>query len=379
MNTLTQNWYAISKAYINKATGKTEAEAFIYDEIGAFGIGAKQFIDDIKELGEVKTLHLRINSPGGSVIEGNAIYNALKRNKASVIVHIDGLAASMASIIAMAGDEIEIAENAFFMIHNPSTVSWGESKDLRKDADLMDRMRQNAINAYVQRTGLTEDEVSEMLDAETWIDAEEAVEMNFADRIESRLDMAASISHMNAMLSKMGKEIPKPKIDNSTTNNMATLTKVELSAKVEELEAEKETLSAKVSELETTATQLAEVTTEKDALSEKLETVEAELGAAKRTIDEKTEAFDAEEADRVSLETQLSEKEEALATEQAEVERLKGLIGGSEFKKGSNEGDYVPSKEARDKRITEYAKERNIPEHQAVVELSRKEPELWNI
>lgn len=166
-------------------------------------------------------------------------------------------------------------------------------------------------------------------------------------------------------------------IDINPNTNMATLTKVELSAKVEELEAEKETLSARVSELEPIETQLAEVTTEKEALSEKLESVEADLSEKETALAEKTEAFDSEEAERVSLETQLEEKEEALAAEQAEVERLKKLIDGSNFRSGGSDDDYKPSKEAREKRISEYAAEKGIQRHQAVIELSRKEPELW--
>ena len=99
------------------------AEIVIYDEIGAFGIPAKAFVDELKALGPVAELTVRINSPGGSVFDGVAIYNALKRHDAAITVWIDGIAASIASMIAMAGDEVVMPENAMLMLHDPS-ASW---------------------------------------------------------------------------------------------------------------------------------------------------------------------------------------------------------------------------------------------------------------
>ena len=101
------------------------AEIVIYDEIGAFGIPAKAFLDELKALGPVPELTVRINSPGGSVFDGVAIYNALKRHSAAITVWIDGIAASIASMIAMAGDEIVMPENAMLMLHDPSGLVMG--------------------------------------------------------------------------------------------------------------------------------------------------------------------------------------------------------------------------------------------------------------
>src|SRR6185369_10879333 len=118
------------------AKGKDNAEIYLYGVIGGdwFGEGvtAKQFADDLKKLGNVKTIDLRINSEGGSVFDGKAMYSLLNEHPAKVVTHIDGLAASAASFLAMAGDEIEIAEGAFVMIHNAYTIAMGDARELRR-------------------------------------------------------------------------------------------------------------------------------------------------------------------------------------------------------------------------------------------------------
>jgi ATP-dependent protease ClpP protease subunit len=180
-------WYALSE------TENGEAEVTIYDEIGAFGLGSKQFLSDLQKL-KGKHVHLRINSPGGSVIEGTAIYNALRRHEGGLTVHIDALAASMASVISMAGAPVLIADNALFMLHNPWTVSMGGSEDLRKEADLLDKLKANLRNAYVRKTGMKEEQVQDLMDRETWLDSVEAVALGFADAIEEGVAAAASVT-----------------------------------------------------------------------------------------------------------------------------------------------------------------------------------------
>lgn len=179
------------KFYALEHTANNETTVTLYDEIGAFGAGSKEFLADLAKL-DGQHIHLHINSPGGSVIEGTAIYNALRRHQGGLTVHIDALAASMASVIAMAGAPVYMADNALLMIHNPWTVSMGESKDLRKEADLLDKLKVNLRNAYVRKTGLNADEVSAMMDNETWLDAVEAVALGFADAIEEGVAAAAT-------------------------------------------------------------------------------------------------------------------------------------------------------------------------------------------
>jgi ATP-dependent Clp protease, protease subunit len=133
-----------------------------------------------------------MNSPGGDVFDGLAIYNTLKRHPANVIVDVDGMALSIASIIAMAGNEIRMAKNAMMMIHDPWTISMGTADDFREQADLMDTVKGNLVTTYADRTGVPESEVSDLMSAETWMTAEQAVKAGFADAVTDELDIAAS-------------------------------------------------------------------------------------------------------------------------------------------------------------------------------------------
>ncbi|MDP2358358.1 MAG: Clp protease ClpP [Beijerinckiaceae bacterium] len=175
-----------------KAAADSSADVAIYDEIGMWGVSARDFRDALKELGQVEQINLSINSPGGSVFDGIAIHNMLARHKAKVTVHIDGVAASIASVIAMAGDEIVMPQNAMMMIHNPAGVVVGQSKDMRDMAEALDKIRDAIVSSYSQRTKMQRDEINALLDAETWLTADEAVEMGFADRTTEPVQMAAS-------------------------------------------------------------------------------------------------------------------------------------------------------------------------------------------
>jgi ATP-dependent Clp protease protease subunit len=181
--------------YTIKAKGAEAGEIYIYGDIGEdwFGEGntAKGFADELKALGAIKTLDVYINSPGGSVFEGVAIYNILLRHRARKVVHIDGLAASIASVIAMAGDEIVMARNSLMMIHNPWGIAMGEATDFRKMADSLDKIGGAITDTYVSRTGQSAEDVGAMMDAETWLNAEEAVAQGFADQVSEPMDVAA--------------------------------------------------------------------------------------------------------------------------------------------------------------------------------------------
>ncbi|HCB75391.1 MAG TPA: peptidase S14 [Sphingomonas bacterium] len=140
-------------------------------------------------------LDIRINSPGGYVMEGLAIYNAIIREQKKgrkVTTHIDGLAASMASVLAMAGETIVMADNALVMIHNPWDCACGDANELRRAADKLDRLRDQIVGIYSGRTGLAADELIPMLDAETWLTAEQALEQNFITEITGASTASAS-------------------------------------------------------------------------------------------------------------------------------------------------------------------------------------------
>ena len=204
---MTPKFYALEKSNDGTAT------IHLYDEVGAFGAGSKEFLSDLAKL-DGQHIHLRINSPGGSVIEGSAIYNSLRRHKGGLTVHIDALAASMASVIAMAGAPVYIADNALMMIHNPWTISAGDADQLRKEADLLDKLKSTLVNAYVRKTGMEQNQIAEMMDAETWLDAVEAVALGFADAIEEGVAAAATATpeSLRARFDKFAKGMTEPAV-----------------------------------------------------------------------------------------------------------------------------------------------------------------------
>ena len=173
-------------------------ELMIYGDISSYSwygddISPKNFKDDLDKLGDITELNIYINSNGGDVFAGQAIYSMIKRHKAKVTVHIDGLAASIASVIAMAGDVVHMPANAMLMIHNPWTFSFGDSVELRKIADTLDKIRESTIAVYQEKSGLTEKKIIAMMDAETWLTAKDSKDLGFADEIDEEKQIAASI------------------------------------------------------------------------------------------------------------------------------------------------------------------------------------------
>ena len=160
-----------------------EATVYIYDEISWYGIQAETFIKDFNNLTE-KTIHLRFNSPGGSVFDGTAMFNTIKNHKSRTIAHIDGLAASISSIVALAADEVRMSENAFMMIHDPWSMVVGSADDMRDEADLLDKVGGTIATTYINKTGKTDEEIKNLMAAETWMTADEALEMGFIDAID---------------------------------------------------------------------------------------------------------------------------------------------------------------------------------------------------
>lgn len=178
----------------------TQAEIILYAGIGQdwWGdgsmISAKQFSDELKKLdASVNEIVLRINSPGGDVFDGIAIYNRLKQHKAKVIVYIDGLAASIASIIALAGDEIYIGDGALYMVHLPWTFAMGNRMELDNTINRLLDVEEQMISIYKKKSGLERAEIKALLEAETWMGADEAVEKGFVtSKVEESTPIAAS-------------------------------------------------------------------------------------------------------------------------------------------------------------------------------------------
>lgn len=184
-----------------KAAANGVGELYIYGDIVRYqwdedDTSAKSFKKDLDALGDIQTLNLYINSPGGSVFEGVAIYNILKRHKAKINVYVDALAASIASVIAMAGDTITMPSNSMMMIHNPWTFTWGNAAQLRKEADDLDRIAVSIKQSYLDRAGdkLDETKLTELLDAETWLTAQDCYDYGLCDVVGEENQAAACTS-----------------------------------------------------------------------------------------------------------------------------------------------------------------------------------------
>lgn len=175
-------WYAFS----NKT--ETSVNLQIMEEIGGWGISARGFARDLQNLPEDITINLHICCAGGSVTDGNEIYNLLSKHKGNIDITLGALCASIATVIAMAGTTIKMAKNGMFMIHNPWTIAAGDSAEMRKNAEIMDKFKATIISAYKSRVDKTDEELADLMDAETWMLAEEALEHGFIDEISGEYD-----------------------------------------------------------------------------------------------------------------------------------------------------------------------------------------------
>lgn len=181
-----KTWYAIQA----KGAGKP-VEISVFDEIGAWGVTASDFISDLKAHASQEIL-VSINSPGGSVFDALAMYNALRAHGAKISTRVMGVAASAASFLFLAGDDREMPENSFLMVHHPLTFTAGNAEELRETADLLDKIAASLIGIYTARTGQSEDDIRAMLDNETWLNATDALARGFATRVTAEVNVAAS-------------------------------------------------------------------------------------------------------------------------------------------------------------------------------------------
>lgn len=182
-----QTWYNLKTA-----ANKTPVLS-IFDDIGAYGVSAKNFLNDLRTVA-TDEVDVEINSPGGDVFAGLAIHNGLRASGKKINVKVLGLAASAASLVAMAGDTIEMPENAFMMVHNPWGFAMGGADEMRSTADVLDKIGTGLVSTYAKRTGKTNEEIAALLDAETWMTAQEAVDAGFATSVTPALAVKASYS-----------------------------------------------------------------------------------------------------------------------------------------------------------------------------------------
>jgi ATP-dependent Clp protease protease subunit len=205
------------------------ADLYIYGEITSsedwFSDGTEvtpnNFKEELDELGDIDILNLYISSPGGDVFAGQTIYSILKRNKATKNVYIDGLAASIASVVAMAGDTITMPNNAMMMIHRPWCTAAGNANDFRKMADTLDKVCESIQETYLSKAkNMNREDLIALLDAESWLSAKECYDYGFCDVVEENKEISASIPDYEILnrYKNTPKNLQKPK--ESVINNI---------------------------------------------------------------------------------------------------------------------------------------------------------------
>ena len=218
---------------VMKNDEEKSAELILYGSIGSDeywdDISDKAFKQDIENLGDVENITLHINSPGGSVFSAVAIANTLKNHKAKITANIDGLAASAATIITSACDTVKMPKNALFMVHNPITFAYGNNQDMQKTLEMLNKVKNSIIETYLNKAKTDKETLSELMDNETWMNAEEAKEYGFIDEIldenvekeviENKLiinNMAFDISRFKNFKEKKNQE---PRVINISVNS----------------------------------------------------------------------------------------------------------------------------------------------------------------
>lgn len=198
-----ESWFEISNSadLEPRNEGGRVARVDIMGPIGGWDVSGSEFLRELKDLGDVDSIDLRIHSPGGSVLDGWAIANGIKNHPAHVVARVEGLAASMGSVVLMSADEIEVPQNAYVMIHNVSGGAFGEADELESMAALMRKLQDDVTDFYANATGKDREEVAEMMAAETWMNGEDAVEHGFATRVLEPVK-AAACADLDTLVSK---------------------------------------------------------------------------------------------------------------------------------------------------------------------------------
>ena len=285
------NWYNIQA----KASSDI-VDIYIFDEIGAFGLNAQSFIEEIKEF-KNSPINLHINCVGGDVFDGMAIYNILKKRTAETTVYIEGIAASMGSVIALAADKVVMAENSLFMIHNAWGGAMGESKELKKTANLLEKISNEIADIYIKKTNLPYDEVKEMMDEETWLNADEALELGFIDSISDAIKVAAKYD-VSKFKNITSEEIKSKLNINLKSKKMTEELKNWFNGKIEDIitRVKSDTSNANEKEVSITLSDEAEILNKFSDLEGSVNTLNgsiAELEGDKETLTEEVERLTA--------------------------------------------------------------------------------------
>ena len=305
---MNNKWYNIQ----GKATDVV-ADIYLFDEIGMYGISAQDFINDIKDLKDTP-INLRINCVGGDVFDGMAIYNIIKKRTAKTTAYIEGIAASMGSVIALAADEVVMAENSLFMIHNAWGGAMGGAEDMRKTASVLEKISGEIANIYQKKTRLLYDRIIGMMDEETWLNAQEAYDLGFIDTISDSIKVAAKYD-----VSKF-KNITTEQIHNKLNININNKKMTEelknwFNNKVDEIVA---TVKGANNESKDVVTEVNVNLSDKEEISNKLSSFEASVTDLNSKI--------------VSVEEELTSSKGQNETLSNEIERLNALLSKADAK-----------------------------------------------
>lgn len=305
---MNKKWYNIQ----GKATDAV-AEVYIFDEIGAYGITAQDFIAEMKEYKDTP-VNLRINCIGGDVFDGMAMYNIIKKREAKTTAYIEGIAASMGSVIALAADQVVMAENSLFMIHNAWGGAMGEAEDMRKTASVLEKISGEIASIYKRKTALSLDRITDMMDEETWLNAEEAYELGFVDTISDSIKVAAKYD-----VSKF-KNITTEQIHNKLNINVNNKKMTEelknwFNNKVDEIVA---SVKGADNKSEDVVTEVNVMLSDNEEISNKLSSFEASITDLNGKI--------------VSLEEELTSAKGENETLSTEIERLNALLNKADAK-----------------------------------------------
>ena len=290
-NLKNMNWYNI------KNLSQSSTEVVIYDEIGAWGVDSKSFIEEVKQI-STENILLRINSPGGSVIDGLSIHDAIKRMPQNVTAQIEGLAASIASIIALGADQVTMSENSLFMIHNVWGGETGGAKDMRKAADLMDKMGDRLVNIYVGKTGLDESTIRNWMDEETWFTADEALDAGFINLVEKPIALAAKFD-----VQKLNYKNKNLVVDMFNSNK-----------KIKKMENQIEELKSFISDLFNKKESVKEIKIlDNKEVMAKISSLEESITDSNKNVTDLTEALGEKESNIVALSDEVKALEDKLA------------------------------------------------------------------
>lgn len=308
------------------------ADIYIYNEISSWEgeevTSAQSFRKDLEALGNVKKINVMINSPGGSVGDGLTIASLLQRHSAYVTAYVDGMACSIASVIACAADKLVMGRSSLLMVHDALTFTYGNAKDLRKQADDLDAVTASLRQMYLMKAGdkLTEEKIKELMDNESWLSAKECIELGLCDEILETNKMVAKLpSKFKGMYNNIPKEL---------LNQMSEVNEMD---KVENKETEVvETVeAAEVESTETTEEVVEEPTEETvEPVAEEAETTEETAPETKEEVVDEKEAKIAElentiatlESEKASLEAKLNEANEKVISLNDKVAELQPIV-----------------------------------------------------